>query len=222
MKLSIKTINKHNKTKLFLIMATLCYSNALFADDIMTFVRSQFDLYVGLSGGYGELQDAATKTGESGLLRFSLGSLWRVNSKVRLGTELGFQAGSQMVLNSSSTTVLGANALPVFLIMKSPADALLTVKYYAYNPAFIQVKAGYVYQGTMVNGADVITTNSWMPDVQGGVGIKLSDHCRFILNYQRFFGQKPTLINMNATTGVSTLHGIPTWQAVLLSVEINV
>lgn len=188
----------------------------------MKFVRSKFDLYVGFSGGYGELRYAATRTGESGLLRLSIGSLWRASHNLRLGSEFGFQTGSQMVLNANSTAVLGPNALPVFLIMKSPVDALLTMKYYIYDPAFIQVKAGYAYQGTIVNGADVITTNSWMPDIQAGAGIKLSDHCRFILNYQRFFGQKPTLIDMDPLTGVTTLKGTPTWQAVLLSVEINV
>jgi len=209
------------KKKLAFFLIILSFNHPLFANDFVKSIRSKLDLYVNMSGGYGVLQDAANKTGESGLFRFGLGSMWRINNKLKFGSELGFQTGSQMVLTSQSTAVLGQNALPVFLIMKAPADALLTMKYIFRDPFYLQVKGGYVYQGTMVNGADVITTNRWLPDVQGGAGIKLSDHCRFAIHYQRFFGEDTSLKNMNAR-GVSTLVGIPTWQAILLSVEINV
>ncbi|MDP3560824.1 MAG: hypothetical protein Q8R83_01425 [Legionellaceae bacterium] len=211
--------------KTFLFLVVFFCVNPLFAGnwvDYAQFMRKHFDLYLPLSGGYGYLQHAEYKTGFSGVLRFGLGSRWRVNDTLQLGTELGFQTGESMLMNAETTEVLGPNALPVSLTIKPPIDFLLTVKYDIYKPVFAELKGGVAYLNTMVSGADMLTSQVWLPEIQAGMGMRFSSNIALVVSYQRFFGQNPKVINLNLLSGISTLRGIPTWQALLLTAEIRI
>lgn len=208
--------------KNFLLLILLFYTNQLFADGSFSYLRYPNDLYLAISGGYGELLNATVNTGETGLVRLGFGSMWLVNEKSMVGVELGFQTGAQMQLSSKSTKILGDNALPIYLTMESPIDFLLTFKGNLYGPTFLQAKGGCVFQNTVVTGGDVMSNRAWLPEFQLGLGMKISEHSRIAMDYQRFFGHIPRLANLNQLSGTTSLKGVPSWQAILLTVEINV
>lgn len=201
------------------LAGTLGESNYL---EYIEYLRSHLEFYVPISGGYGYLKDAEYETAFSGLLRVGLGSRWRVSEKLRLGTETGFQTGMQMLMNEASTETLWSNALPLTLIIKSPIDLLLTVKYHVYKSIFVETKGGVAYLNTMVSGADVVTSQSWMPDIQAGMGIDFSSNVSLLINYQRFFGKTPQLSELDPLASILKLHHVPTWQAIMFTAEIKI
>ncbi len=186
------------------------------------YLRSHLEFYLPISGGYGYLKDAEYETAFSGLLRVGLGSRWRVSEKLRLGSEAGFQTGMQMLMNEASTQTLWSNALPLTLIIKSPIDLLLTVKYNFYKTIFIETKGGAAYLNTMVSGADVVTSQTWMPNIQSGIGIDFTSNVSLLVNYQRFFGKTPQLSELDPLASILKLQHVPTWQAIMFTAEIKI
>ncbi len=190
--------------------------------DYLQFLKSHLEFYLPLSGGYGYLKDAQFETAFSGLIRVGIGSRWRVNEKLQLGTEAGFQTGMQMLMNQQTTQELWSNALPLTLIIKSPVDLLVTAKYKIFRSFFLETKGGAAYLNTLVSGADVITSQTWMPAVEAGVGFDFSSKISFLINYQGFFGKTPKLTQSDPFSGVLKLHNIPTWQAIMFTAEIKI
>lgn len=190
--------------------------------DYLQYLKSHLEFYLPLSGGYGYLKDAQFETAFSGLIRVGIGSRWLVNEKLQLGTEAGFQTGMQMLMNQQATKGLWSNALPLTLIIKSPIDLLVTAKYKVYRSFFLEAKGGAAYLNTLVSGADVITSQTWMPAVESGVGVELSSKVSLLINYQSFFGKSPRLTQSDPLSGVLELHNIPTWQAIMFTAEIKI
>lgn len=190
--------------------------------DSIKFLQLNTKFYAAISGGYSRLQYAEASTGQSGVLRLGLGNMLKLTDKFQIGSELGFQTGSQMLLRYSSTYILGENTLPITLYLMPPVDILLSTKYDIYKTVFIQAKGGGVNVNTSINGADVKTNHVWMPELQIGIGNHLSSKHRLSINYQRFFGKQPILNNYDEETGVSYLKNMTTLQAILITAEINI
>ena len=184
-------------------------------------IQKHVTLYGGIAGGYGRMQDADASTGQSGMYRIELGSFFNLTRSIKLGSELGFQNGSQMLLTNESTSVLGDNNLPVTLYTSTPVDFLATIRIEPYQMFFFEIKGGAVHENISINGADVNTNYEWLPEVQFGAGINLNSKNRRSIVYQRFFGRSPKLVDLVEETWVSTLNGAPTMQAILLTAAIN-
>ncbi len=211
------------------VLVSFVFSSLIHADDDCNYlclkaksVQEHVTFYAGLSGGYGRLQDAYASTGQSGIYRISLGSFINLSKSMKFGSELGFQNGTQMLLTETSTSILGENSLPVTLFVSTPADLLLTLRVEPYKMFFFNFKGGFVHENVAINGAHVRTSYVWQPDMQFGTGVTLFSKSRISINYQKFFGRYPKLINLNVDTGETSLKGSPNLQAILLTVEINI
>lgn len=222
-------IKLHKHLYFFAIFFLLIFANKSFATDTscniicqtVLNIQKHVTFYGGLAGGYGRLQDAERSTGQSGIYRINLGSFFSLNKSIKIGSELGFQNGSQMLLTNESTSILGDNILPVTLFTSTPVDFLGTIRIEPYKMFFVEVKGGVVHENISINGADVNTSYAWLPEVQIAAGITLNSKNRISVSYQRFMGTSPKLINLNEETWVSSLNGAPTLQAVLLTAAIN-
>ena len=188
---------------------------------LLQWMRENIVLYVPIAGGYGYLKDAEMETAFTGVVRVGLGSRFHLGQYLQLGSEVGFQTGSQMKMNDQIVNALGQNALPVTLIIKAPVDILLTAKYNFYKDYFIEAKGGAAYLNTMISGADVTTNQVWMSDVQAGFGIDWSPRSSVLINYQGFYGHQPYLTEIGAFSGLYELHRIPTWQAIMFTIELK-
>lgn len=178
--------------------------------------------YMGLSIGSGESQNTANNTGKTSLLRISLGSLYSFTPDFSLGAEIGAQTENEVLLNADATRAFHADMPPLFLTVKPSIDLLAEAKYHFDLPIFLEAKAGAVYLRTMTDNADIQSDSTWRPEIQVGAGYDITNISRIILSYQRFFGQTPTFSHINYTSGTADLNHVPTWQAALLTLEVNV
>lgn len=223
------TINLQKYLFYFTIFFILLFTNKSFSKDSncnlicreILNIQKHVTFYGGIAGGYGRLQDADASTGQSGIYRIALGSFFNLTRSIKLGSELGFQNGSQMLMTGESTRILGDNILPVTLFTSTPVDFLGTIRIEPYKMFFVEIKGGVVHENISINGADVNTSYAWLPEVQFTTGITLNSKNRLSIGYQRFLGRTPKLINLNEETWVSSLNGAPTMQAVLLTAAIN-
>ncbi|MCR9192335.1 MAG: hypothetical protein NXI01_06705 [Gammaproteobacteria bacterium] len=204
-------------SKYLCLILSLFFSSALSA-----YAKFPASLYVALSGGYGETGFAYRDTGTSSVVRLGLGTLWHANSVVTFGEEIGFQTSNQIRLDSETTRVLGANVVPIFLNIKTPVDLLLMGRYLFCDPVFFQAKGGVVFIGSTVTGSDIQSTNVWLPEMQLGLGIHVSDHSRITLSYQQFFGSQPVITPLDIEQGTSVLKNMPDWHGGLLTLEISI
>ena len=198
-----------------------------FSAQILKKFKRPDDIYLALSGGFGQSQQAHENTGMSGLLRIGFGSLWHVNKwgldkNLLLGAELGFQTGNQTRLATEIPVAGATNAVPLYLNTKTPVDALFVAKFLLDKPFFIEAKGGAVYLSAEVTGADISTQNTVLPELQVGIGMGLSRRSRLLIAYQRYFGNSIQITTLNKTEGISQLTGIPTWQACLFTIEVKV
>lgn len=176
-------------------------------------------LFIGISGGYGNYEDSFQNTGTNGLIRFSFGSLYPINSSFVIGNQLGFQTGAQIRLDNSLTSTMGSGIVPVFLNTKTPIDFLAIGRYNFHEPLFFQIKGGIALFSSTVSGGDIQTKNSWLPDLQAGIGFNVYKRSRVTMSYQQFFGSTPTVTPLDITEGTYRLRGIPTWRAAVLTFE---
>ena len=146
---------------------------------------------------------------------------WHKTDKLLFGPELGFQTGNQIRLSQSLLTG-GDNAVPVYLNTKTPIDILFVSKWVFHKPFFVEAKGGVAYISAEATGGDIKTNNSWLPDLQAGIGVGLSTHSRLVLAYQRFFGKAVKISTVDINEGISALSGMPTWQAFLFTIEVKV
>lgn len=184
---------------------------------------NKFFPYAAFSGGYGKFDDAADHSGETGIARFALGSLWPItNTNSSIGAEIGIQSGNQQTLSQDVSSVFGVtDALPIIFVVKPPIDLLAVWKYQFTSPWFIQAKAGVAYLRTATESKAIPSDSAWNPELQVGAGFNISNNIRFVLSYQRIFGQSPHLTSVNTTAGTAKITHVPTWQAGMLSLEIN-
>lgn len=188
------------------------FSNFLWA-------KSPIHLFMGISGGYGEASDAYASTGSNGLIRFAFGSLWPINSSFVVGDQLGFQTGSQIRLTNQVTEILGTGNVPPVLNTKNPIDFLLIGRYILHEPLFFQVKGGYAFISSTVSGADITVSNSFIPEIQIGLGFNTYKRSRVTFSYQKLYGKSLSLSVIDLTKGTYQLDGTPSWQGVLLTFE---
>lgn len=210
----ISFLNKFFKTykQYTLFFCIFFFSNPLWA-------KSPIHLFIGISGGYGEWDAAYASTGTNGLIRFAFGSLWPINSAFVIGDQLGFQTGSQIRLASHITEVLGGGNVPAVLNVKNPIDFLLLGRYVLHEPLFFQVKGGAVFFSSTVSGADISTNNTYIPEVQAGIGFNVYKRSRVTVSYQQFFGTKLEISPVDPIEGTYHLYGVPTWRGVVLTFE---
>lgn len=200
------------QARLVFLVIFLFFSNQIFS-------ATPLHLFLALSGGYGRAQDSYQSTGTNGLIRFGCGSTFQVDPMFAIGQEIGFQTSNQVRLNSQITPDMGTNSVPVFVNSKTPIDFLALGRVVFYHPIFLQVKGGMAFVGSTATGADIQTENAWVPEVQIGVGINISNRSRIILSYQEFFGTTPIVSVLDATNGTYLLKGSPTWQGELLTFQ---
>ena len=86
------------------IVYVITFFFCLFSSSI---TASSLRLFVGFSGGYGEMTDTYQNTGTGGIIRFAFGSLMHLNSKFDMGEQIGFQTSSQFRLGNQITNLLG-------------------------------------------------------------------------------------------------------------------
>lgn len=176
-------------------------------------------LFIGISGGYGQNSDAYSGTGTDGVIRFSFGSLIPINSTFVIGSQIGFQTGSQIRLTNSITNNMGDGIVPVFINTKTPIDLLLIGRYEFQQPLFFQAKGGIVFLSSTVSGADIQTQNTFIPELQAGIGFNAYKRSRVTLSYQEFFGKPIVISQLDVTQGTYMLTGTPAWRGALLTFE---
>lgn len=183
---------------------------------------NEFTSYIAFSGGYGRFDNAADDSGETGFQRLALGALWPLTVHSSLGAEIGIQSGNQQTLTTDVSSIFGVNnALPIILMVKPPIDFLAVYRYQFNSPIFIQAKAGIAYFRTATESTAIPSDDEWNPAMQLGIGYNVSSHVKLVLSYQQYFGQTPKLTDVNVAAGTGTVQNVPTWQAGMLSVEIN-
>lgn len=178
--------------------------------------------YTAFTAGYGKFQNASQGSGETPVGRIAIGTLWQLNKNVLLGGEIGIQSGNRMQLSNNVAAAFGySSSLPLFLTVKLPIDMLAVLKYHFESPFFVQIKPGVVYLRTMTDSIDIPSQSKLLPELQVGAGFDLTCNTRIVLSYQQFFGQTPTLTNINSATGTANLNHVPSWQAGIISFEID-
>jgi len=175
--------------------------------------------YTNVSGGYGNFNGTLSNDGQTGILRLAIGTQFNFGRYTLFGTELGIQTGNRMRINSDNAIVAIGSA-PVFLTVKPPIDALLTVAFHLRNTSLaILAKAGAVYCQGMMDSATISNKSKVMPEAQLGLSVGLSSELSLIVYYQRLFGTTPRLSNIDIDTGTATLNKLPTMQAGFIGIE---
>lgn len=190
----------------------LFFSNPLWA-------KYPVHLFIGISGGYGESDSAYLSTGTNGLIGFTFGSLWPINSTFVIGDQLGFQTGSQIRLSSSTTAIMGNGNVPAVLNIKNPIDFLVIGRYLFHEPMFFQIKGGGVFISSTVSGADMVAQNNFIPEIQAGIGFNAYKRSRVTISYQQFFGSDLVISPVDPIEGTYHLQGTPTWRGIILTFE---
>lgn len=179
--------------------------------------------YVALSGGYGSFMDMANGSGQGGFTRIGFGAQWLFeNTGLSLLGEAGVQTGNRMQLTGKSLSALygGIDFPPnIYLTINAPVDILAGVRFHFDYPVFLQVKAGGVYMRSMIDTGAIEPINQWDAELQVGAGWDITRCHHLVLSYQRFFGKDPSLKNVGVNT--ATLNNLPTWQAGMLSLEVD-
>ncbi len=177
--------------------------------------------YAAFSAGYGSYQHGAQGTGSTPAGHIAIGSLWQLQY-ASLGGEVGIQSGNRMQLSNNVAAAFNyTSASPLYLTIKEPVDILGAIKYQFSGPAFAELKAGGVYLRTMTDSVSISSQSRVLPEIQVGAGYDLTCHTRIAAYYQRYFGQDPTLNDVNSDTGTAKLDHVPTWQAGMISFEVD-
>ncbi|MBX3709606.1 MAG: hypothetical protein KIT56_08125 [Gammaproteobacteria bacterium] len=206
------------RKRIFYFFILLVFSSCSYAE--ITQLPAQ--AYAALTAGYGRFKHGSQGSGETSVGRVAVGSLGHLSQNVLWGGELGVQSGNRMQLSNDIAAVFGyTSASPILLTIKPPIDILAILKYHFNNSFFLQIKAGAVYVRTMTDLVEISSESKLMPEAQIGAGFDLTCRTRVVLSYQQFFGRSPTLSNVDPTTGTANLHHVPSWQAGMVSFEVD-
>lgn len=207
-----------SKNSISIFLTSLAFSSFVHAQA----TNSSPHAYAAFTAGYGTFQDTSAGTGDTTVARIAIGSLYEFNQNAAFGGEIGVQSGNHMMLSNDVAAAFGyTSAAPLYLTVKPPVDFLAVLRCHFNAPVFVQVKTGAVYLRTMTDAISIPSESKWLPEVQVGAGFDLTCRTRMVLSYQRFFGQSPTLENVNSVTGTANLDHVPTWQAGMISFETD-
>lgn len=176
----------------------------------------------------GRFADATAQSaigdGQTVLGRFAIARDFGSFSMAHFGLELGVQNGNTMRLGIPQVTLDVVGGLPVQTTVKPMLDLLATATTDSLGnyPVFALVKAGIAYRRMQVN--DRVTFNDLSQvafEVQGGLGMHISDRASLSLNYQGVFNSNTTY-TVNPTTFTGHISNIPNQNGLLLSLAYTV
>jgi|GEM_PF-2638794 len=205
---------------LFILLSSAV--SALALDNVPLIEKNhQPHFYASLSGGYGSFTNVLYNEGTTGVFRFALGARFDVKDAFLLGAELGIQNGNRMSIYTDNAVLVLGDA-PIFLTIRPPVDALLTATaHLGCTPAFILAKGGVAYLQGVTDSATINNKYQVRPEAQLGLGVDVTSSISLLLYYQRIFGNKPVLTNLDSIAGTATLDRLPTFQAVFLGVQMS-
>jgi len=175
-----------------------------------------------LGGGYAQTWSILPGDNSTVVGRIGFGvNPWRWNN-MTFGFEAGLQSGDTMKLTVPSNIILEIGST------FRPSYDLLGSMQFAFNEAetiFFLVKAGAIYREWTFANMLIPTKAQFSPELQAGIGTKLSPHVKVFAYYQGIYTGGAGLTSQTTRPGgVLTINGavknIPTQQGGFLGVEI--
>jgi hypothetical protein len=183
-------------------------------------------LYMGASGGYGNISGAYENDGNFAQDRLSLGlQVWQYQS-ILFGAELAVQSGKTMRLDASSAIIAASGGLPIQATLNPFVDLLVSAKSQLTQrlPLYGIVKGGIAFRQMQLN--DRSSSKDYLQKVNGelqlGLGYKLTDHAMLTAYYQGIYSDNSAGVSIDAAGDNTYISQIPTQQAGFLGVEYTV
>ena len=188
-------------------------------------------VYLGVYGGYGNIDGAINQDGNFTQFRSALGARlpWKPLN-LQLGGELGVQWGNIMRLSATEDIIDINGGLPIQATLKPIADALVTLKYQLSpeSPVSVLLKGGIAYRQLQLN-AQTSPTDALSKvngELQAGLTYQLSEHAQFIAVYQGIYSSSNAGVQYTSLGfdgyfdyGYLTISQIPTQQSGFLGIE---
>lgn len=171
------------------------------------------------SMGMGNFQYMESTHGQTALGRLAFD--YALNS--HLGIEVGIQNGNHMRFALPHETVSILGGVPVEGATKPLLDLLVTAKTPHLNsavPLYGLIKGGVAYRQLEIDRETVNDLTKIAPEVQAGIGYKVSKHLDVGLMVQYVAGKNPN-VQADALTETGKIANIPTQQAVLLGLTFT-
>lgn len=194
---------------------------------LVAFVSTQLyaqpvKFYSSIGGGYGAYLHMDSNDGYTTLGRLGVGAEFYELKRCRFGAELGIQTGNRMHLQSGVVAALGPGTTAMSIYIKPPVDLLASMKTQLTPDFFLATKLGLVFISEQAEYNAISNTTQTIPEFQLGIGYDYSYTSRFILSYQRMFGQHVTLSDVDYDEGTAELNGVPIFQAALFTIEVDI
>lgn len=174
-----------------------------------------------LGGGYAQTKSMLPGDNSTVVGRVAFGvNPWRWNM-MTFGFEAGLQSGSTMKLHATDRFedfgAIGTTFKPSYDLLGS-----MQISINEAETMFFVVKGGAIYREWTFSTTAIPTKNQFSPEVQVGIGTKLSPHVKISAYYQGIYsggaGLTGSLGEDNTITGA--VKNIPTQQGGFLGVEI--
>lgn len=182
-------------------------------------------VYMGLYGGYGDVDGAYKNDGEVTEGRFALGYQFYNYDFLGFGAEVGVQSGNTMRLSASDAVIEAGGGLPVQATLKPLVDVLLTVKgaLTTSMPVVVILKGGIAYRQLQLE--DRSSHNDSLRKVNGefqaGLGYPLTEHAMLTAYYQGIYSESDAGVSVDSTGNYTSISHIPTENSGFLGLEIS-
>lgn len=206
--------------KIHLLFAALCFGYLNSANACSDCVGL---LSWGFSGSLGitHYSYVYNNDGQSVIGRLGLNGQYALSDFVAFGLEAGVQNGNTMRLDISKESLDLLGGEPVSILVKPMVDMLVSMQVTPFEDEgfFSFIKGGMAYRQLQVDRNEVNDLFKISPELQAGLGYKISDYLAIHIEYQHVFGGDP-YYQVNELTQTATIANIPTQKAVLLGLTL--
>lgn len=172
--------------------------------------------------GLSHFDNVNRNDGNTGVGRLALNyALW-TDPFYQLSLETGIQSGNTMRLVLPKEAIESLGGVPIEAKIKPLLDGLIVVKTKPLGslPILAWLKGGMVYRQLQVDSRAVNDNQEWTPELQAGLGYRITEQTIINLGVQYIVGKAPT-ITVNPLTESGVLSNIPTQTAILLGVSFS-
>lgn len=174
--------------------------------------------------GYSNFENMYANEGNVILGRLAFDKKLLNFKQMDIGTELGVQNGSSMLLNVSQEDLDLLGGSPVQTVVKPIIDLLATVTTPTLmnTPIFGEIKGGIAYRSWQFEDRTSINPVSNIAgELQAGLGVSITQNTKLILLYQGIYGGNSNFL-IDGTNEEAHVSTIPIQNGVLLSFNILV